>query len=136
MFTDILGEKFGKLFHEYYKYILVGFVVTAVDFVILIAMTEFAHIYYMISAASAYTLASVLHYYLSIFYVFNNRNVKSKRVEFFIFFMLGILGLGVFTALMYFFTEMLHCHYIVSKILATGISFTFNFLTRKFLLFR
>lgn len=136
MLKKILSGKFGFLLKEYYKYIIVGLIVTGFDFCILVFLTEILNLYHMYSGAIAFTFASFLHYYLSIKLVFSNRSLKSKKLEFFLFFTLGLVGLGVFLGLFYLFTDILGIFYIVSKVLATGISFTFNFLARKYILFR
>lgn len=132
----MFSEKLLNLFKEYYRYIIVGLIVTGFDFCILVFLTEVLKFYHMYSGAIAFTLASVLHYYLSIKFVFKNRTLTTKRLEFLIFFTLGLIGLCVFLGLFYLFTDVLGILYMISKIIATGISFTFNFLARKYILFR
>ena len=136
MFEKLFTGRLGLFLKEYYRYIFVGLLVTAFDFCILVFLTEVLDIYHMISGAIAFTTASFLHYYLSVKLVFSNRSLKNPTIEFLIFFILGLVGLTVFLGLFYLFTDVLGIYYILSKVLATGISFTFNFLARKYILFR
>ena len=128
--------KFNMFLQEYYKYIIAGIFVTVVDFSVLIFLTEYCNFYHMYSAAMAFVMASILHYYLSVSFVFKNRIFHKKGFEFLIFFIIGLLGLIFFLVFFYLFTDVIGVYYIFSKIFASGISFTFNFLARKILLFR
>ncbi len=123
------------LLSQYYRYVLAGIIVTGFDFIILIALTELLQVYYLISACFGYIFASVLHYFLSINYIFNKRILKNKYSEFFIFFLIGVISLILFEILIYFFTEQMKLHYVSSKIVITGLLFTFNFILRKYILF-
>lgn len=125
-----------KLLSQYYRYIIAGFLVVAIDFVILAFLTESIHLYYLISATFAYLIASIIHYFISVNYIFEKSPIKNKYYEFFIFFTLGIIGLLLFELLMFYFTEKLAIYYLASKIIVSGIMFTFNFATRKIILFR
>ncbi|MEI7473421.1 MAG: GtrA family protein [bacterium] len=125
-----------KILSQYYRYIIAGFLVVAIDFVILAFLTDFIHVYYLISACCAYIFASVIHYFISTNYIFDESSIKNKYHEFLIFFGLGAIGLILFEILMYLFTDYLGIYYLASKIIVSGIMFTFNFATRKLILFR
>lgn len=125
-----------NLLSQYYRYIIAGFIVTGFDFAILISFTEVFNIYYLFSACFAFAFCSVLHYFISIKFIFDNRTIKNQYHEFVIFILIGIASIILFELLMYGFTDILKIHYLFSKVIVTGIMFTFNFVTRKFILFR
>jgi putative flippase GtrA len=52
-------------------------------------------------------------------------------VEFIIYVIIGILGLGLDTLFIWLFTDKLKLYYMISKIISTGLVFIWNFLARK-----
>lgn len=125
-----------RLAKEYYKYCIVGVVVTALDFGILAFEVEILDVYYLLAACISYIIASVVHYILSAKYVFTKSKAKQDLKAFTLFFVLGVIGLGLFELFMWLFVEKCGLYYLVAKIFATGITFTFNFATRKLFLFK
>lgn len=125
-----------NILSQYYRYIIAGFIVTACDFVILTTGTEVFHIYYLISACFSFVLCSILHYIISIKYIFHSRCFDNACHEFTVFLLIGIISLVIFELLMFSFTELMQIHYLISKVIVTGIMFTFNFISRKLILFR
>ena len=51
------------------------------------------------------------------------------------FAIIGVIGLIFNELIMYAGTDILHLHYMVSKLISTAIVFFWNFFARKFLLF-
>ncbi len=125
-----------RIINEYYKYCILGFFITGFDFAMLVSQVELLHVNYLIAASIAYVIASVLHYILSVKYVFTESNVNNNTQAFIVFFIIGLVGLAMFESLMFFFVSHLHIHYILAKVFATGIIFTFNFASRKLILFK
>jgi len=74
------------------------------------------------------------NYILSILWVFDRRAVQSRWIEFCIFGVIGLIGLGLNEGIIWFFTEKVHFHYI-SKIIATVAIYCWNFFARKYTLF-
>ena len=52
------------------------------------------------------------------------------------FTIIGLIGLGLNEASMWFLKEGLHVHYLLAKIDTTGLVFFWNFFARKYALFR
>lgn len=136
LILSLWRNRLKNVLSQYYRYILAGFLVVAIDFIILFFLTDFIHLYYLISACCAYVFASTVHYFISVNYIFEKSNISNKYYEFLLFFFLGIIGLFLFELLLYYFTDKLGIYYLTSKIIVSGIMFTFNFATRKILLFR
>ncbi|MEI8377448.1 MAG: GtrA family protein [bacterium] len=125
-----------RLLREYYRYIIVGLLITALDFSMLTVQVEFFNIYYLLAVGLSFSLASVLHYYLSANWIFVQSTAPKNLQSFFIFFIIGVTGLCILEGLMFFFVEIIDLHYLFAKVFATGIIFSFNFLAKRFLLFR
>lgn len=123
------------LFKEYYKYCLIGVFVTGMDFCILAFEVEILHFYYLVAAMISYIITAIVHYILSVKYVFTDCEKEQNWKMFLIFFLLGVVGLGIYEFFMWIFVDFCHIHYLIAKIFATGITFTFNFASRKFILF-
>lgn len=122
----------GQLF----RYTIVGGFAFTVDFGSLVLLTSVYHIHYLYSAAVAFSLGLVINYLLSVKWVFNQRSLSSRYAEFAIFAWTGIVGLGLNELFMWLFTDLGDQHYMVSKVFSTFLVFCWNFLSRKFILFR
>jgi putative flippase GtrA len=120
---------------QFVRYTFVGGAAFVVDFAALWALTDLLQIHYLWSAAFAFLLGLVTNYCLSIAWVFNKRAVGNRWTEFAVFALLGIAGLGLNEGMMYFLPGVLGAHYLVSKIGATGLTYLWNFFSRKLLLF-
>ena len=130
------NKKIKRISGEYFRYCIIGVIVTAIDFGFLSLMVECLHIHYLLAASVSYITAAIIHYFLSAQYVFVESSAEKNLNAFWIFLLLGIAGLVFYEILMWLFVNFLDIHYLIAKVIATGFSFTFNFLSRKYLLFR
>ena len=131
-----LKDATDKTHIQLFRYLFVGGAAFIVDFLSLFILTDFFGIYYLISAAIAFILGLIANYFLSISWVFNKRKLKNRHFEFGVFAVIGIIGLGFNEIFIWFFTQDLQIYYLLSKILAAVIILFWNFLARKFILFR
>ena len=117
------------------RYGIVGGIAFVVDFTVLVVLTDGTGLHYLLSAAVAFGFGVMLNYILSIAWVFNNRSLADKRVEFIIFAVIGVFGLGLTEAILYIGTGLISLDYRISKIIAVGVVFFWNFGVRKAVLF-
>jgi putative flippase GtrA len=117
------------------RYAFVGAIAFIVDFGSLYVLTAHFGVYYLHSAALAFVLGLTTNYYLSVIWVFQKRACQNRFLEYGIFGLLGVLGLGFNEGLMYLLTEHLYVHYLASKAIATAVVFVWNFGSRKVILF-
>lgn len=115
-------------FIKYFAVALVGYIV---DFGGLLLLTEYLHWHYLLSSASSFIMGLIVVYCLSDKYVFGESKIKSQAVEFGIFAIIGIVGLGILGLLMWLLTDGLHIHYILSKLVATIVVYAWNFFARR-----
>lgn len=120
---------------QMFRYTFVGGAAFLVDFGSLFILTDFFGLYYLISAAIAFILGLIANYSLSISWVFNKRTLGNKKLEFGVFALIGIVGLGLNELLIWFLTEDLQLYYLISKIIAAILILFWNFFARKFTLF-
>lgn len=120
---------------QLFRYALVGGLAFVVDFGSLVTLTEFGRLPYLWSAAFAFVLGLLTNYVISVTWVFDKRAVKNRQVEFIIFGLLGVLGLGINELSMFVLTNIIGFHYLVSKLVSTAMTFSWNYLSRKVLLF-
>jgi putative flippase GtrA len=131
----ILLNKSDNLIVQLLRYTVVGGIAFLFDFGTLYLLTEYLKVYYLLSAAIAFMLGLTINYLLSIIWVFEKRTVKSKNLEFMIFGLIGLVGLGLNEFFMWFLTDILTFHYLFSKIISTFCVYFWNFFIRKFALF-
>lgn len=129
-------KKSNNLYVQSLKYAIAGGVAFLVDFSALYSLTTYLHLHYLTSAAISYMLGSAVHYVLSILFIFDSRCLENQTLEFTIFALIGLVGLGMNEGVLWFFTEKVGLYYLYSKFIATFFIFFWNFSTRKFILFR
>jgi putative flippase GtrA len=128
----------GATDHSLVQFIRSGFVGVmslTVDFTILYVLTSQVGLYYLHSATLAFLGGISNCYLLSVLWVFPRRTLQNRSLEFTIFAVLGLIGLGLNHVLMYGITES-GVHYLISKAVATVPVFGWNFASRKYLLFQ
>lgn len=131
----LLRGKTSNGWLQLFRYLFVGGAAFVVDFGSLYLLTKYAGLHYTLSATLSFILGLIVNYLLSIRWVFSQRKLQSRSAEFIVFAIIGIVGLGLNVAIIWFFTEHIRLHYLVSKIVATVLVFLWNFAGRKFILF-
>jgi len=132
---SLLFAKSDKTSTQLLRYVFVGGIAYAVDFACLYFLTDIIRIHYLISAAAAFIAGLLTNYTLSIFWVFFRRTLTSKQMEFLIFAVIGLVGLGLNEGIIWFFTDFVHFHYLISKVFSAIVVFFWNFFARKKILF-
>jgi putative flippase GtrA len=105
------------------------------DFGVLAFLTEIIRLHYLVSAALSFVLGTTTSYTLSILYIFDVRRYASRTIEYGLFVLVGLIGLGLNELFLWTLTDVLGIHYLVSKIAAASLVFFWNFGARKLILF-
>lgn len=121
-----------NIIKQFIKYFGVGFLAAIINITSLYILSSLLKINYLLANILAFILGLITNYILSKKYVFKNENLN-KLLEFIIYGIIGVIGLGIDTLCLWLFTEKVNLYYMISKIVSTGITFIWNFLARKFL---
>jgi putative flippase GtrA len=132
---DRSGIRSGELFREAWAYFAISIVALAVDVSILWILARCLSWWYLPAAAASFCAGAVVAYMLSISVVFRTRRMKDAHSEFASFFALGVFGLIINFGAIWLFVTCLGMHILLGKILATGFTFVYNFVSRKHFLF-
>lgn len=134
-----------KLFAQIIKFGAVGFLCFFIDYAIMVGLTELVGIPSLISSGCSYTISTIVNYILSVTIVFDADKGANKAVQFIVFVILSLIGLGINQLCMWGGTAWLEglmeqsqalasysqYAYMVVKIFATAIVMVYNFITRK-----
>jgi len=131
----ILARLRGFPASEFLRYFAASALGLAVDFGLYVGLTRLAGWHYLASAAAGFCAGLITVYLLSILWVFAVRRLRSSAQEFGLFATIGLAGLVLTELVLYACTDMAGLDYRVSKIVAAGLVFLFNFGCRKALLF-
>lgn len=143
------GRQFGKLFSgdtdnaliQFFRYFFVGGLATVADWGIsaLLFYIVFGRQYPVAANTLSFIVGLTMNYLLSKMWVFKKSKIKSKAAEFIGFALIGVVGLLITAGVTVLFRNWLisitSAYQIIAKVTATAVSFLWNFLARKILLF-
>jgi putative flippase GtrA len=116
------------------KYIIFAGIATLVDLGILYLLTTYLFIHYLISAIFSYLCGMITNYSLNKYLTFKNRN-KRYIVQFGIFAVVALIGLGLNELILFIFTDFFDLWYVYSKFISIGIVMIWSFFGHKHLTF-
>lgn len=123
-----------KLIRQILKFGVVGVIAFVIDYGVLVLCKEVFHLPVLVSAATGFTVSVIANYILSVKFVFDVDESKSKKRNFILFIIFSVIGLGLTELIMWLGTDIINWHYLFVKVIATGIVMVFNFVTRKMFL--
>lgn len=123
-----------KLIEQIMKFGVVGFICFGIDYGLMILSTEAAGISYLVSSGLSFSISVIVNYTLSLKFVFETNQENNKIVEFLVFIILSVIGLGINQVLMWVCVDKFHIFYMISKVGVTGVVMVYNFVTRKLIL--
>jgi putative flippase GtrA len=121
---------------QFFRYIFVGGVAFFVDFSLLYFLTEFLGLFYILSATISFLIGLIVNYIISLAWVFNKRKLKNRYHEFLVFALIGVIGLGLNDAMIYYFTTYFALYFMFSKIISQIAVLLWNFFARRYVLFK
>lgn len=129
-----LSKKAEKLFIQIFKFAIVGFVATIIDFLFLYIFREYFKIPIILANTMSFTISLIYNYWASVKWVFDVNKEKDAKKNFIIFIIFSVIGLLLNDLIMHIATEKIKIYYMLAKIIATLIVMIFNFITRKLFL--
>lgn len=123
-----------KLIEQMVKFGVVGIICFIIDYGLLLLFKQAFSIDVLSSSALSFIISTIVNYFLSVAWVFNVDESKSKPKRFIVFIVFSIIGLLLTQLIMWLGVYKLSIDYRFVKIIATIVVMTFNFITRKIFL--
>jgi putative flippase GtrA len=130
-FADLWG---GQL-RQFVLYGAISVAALAVDYSLLIFLTEYVGIYYLVSASISFLAGMALVYVSSVGFIFDERRLSRRSVELTSFAAIGVAGLVLNGLLLWAITSGTPLSYQLAKLPTAGVVFLFNYVARRNLLF-
>jgi putative flippase GtrA len=121
-----------RILNQFFKFLGVGVISTIVDWGIYSIMIAIGAPY-LIALIPAYSSGAVVNFILNKNKTFQNKSKSVAQPLIFISIAAGMLLASGF--ILYYFVNILHYTYILSRIITTGIIFVCNFILHKFITF-
>ena len=131
LFSKAVRHKSTNRTVEIFRYLVSGIVAFGVDTTILYALTE----YYLLSSIISFCVGLLVSYMLNVIWVFNDRKIVNRKLEFSIFLIISLVGLVMNSLCMWLFTSVLLAYYLYSKIISSLLVFSWNYMAKKKSLF-
>ncbi len=124
-----------NLVNKFFLYGVGGGIAFLITFFTTYFLTEKLHIYYLISAITGYILGLFFNFSFQAYITFKTKNILFlyRFIKFSIFQLVGLL---VYSFLLFLFTDIFKIYYLISLILTSGIVYIINFLLSKNLVFK
>lgn len=131
------------LLKEFLRYVVVGGIAFLADFGALVGTQELIFKNYALGVYAAtvvgFVVGLAVNYFLSLLFVFTaaeDRNKGRSVGAFFVFGIIGLVGLGLTELGMWVGVEVLSWNYMLVKCFVTGGVLVWNYLGRKLIIFR
>ena len=123
------------LIRQILLFILVGCVCYLFGISLLILLVEIGGLEVNLANLIASLFAIYVAYVLNARFIFKGGRYSYSR-EIFAFYIFSAMGLGINITLMFLMTKYLPISYVISKTIVTAIVAGFNFVSRKYLVFK
>ena len=124
----------NEQFMQVVKFGIVGVSNSVLDWCIVAVCVRFMHIDSMLSNIISYVITTPYNFWANGKFVFDFNNGKSKKEQFFTFFLLGIGGFIVNEITMLIGDKLLHFDPLIVKVVGIILAAIFNFFTRKLIM--
>lgn len=129
-----MKSKIKKLLEQLVKFGIVGVIATLLEWIIFYICTNQLKIHYSISTIIGFSISTIFNYWASVKWVFDVNKERSEKLNFILFVVLSIVGLGLNELILWICIEKFAIYNMIGKVIATGIVMVFNFITRKLFL--
>jgi len=124
------------LIYNLFRHQIAGLIATAVDFGILILLTETFNVWYVFSTAAGAISGAITNFYISSSWAFSgSKNSIRNQIYKYLIVSTGSLLLNIL--FVFLLTDLLYFDYKLSKVItAIFIAFTYNFLLMRYYVFK
>ncbi|HEV7476792.1 MAG TPA: GtrA family protein [Burkholderiales bacterium] len=118
------------------RYFVVGGISAVFDISLFFVFAKLLGYHYLAVSTVTFVFAVALNYTLSVRYVFTSGVRFSRRQELALVYLVSAIGLGLHLLVLYVAVDKLGVELMLSKFVATGSVFMWNFLVRNYFVFR
>ena len=152
---ELFVNKTNNTMIQFFRSLFVGGIATVADMAVMILFRELVRMPESGAAVCGFIVGLAVNYIISTFWVFAKAKVKNRALDFIVFAVIGIIGLGLtqliiepFSVEGIFGTGFFvkngifgplipkDKYYIVGKVIAVVIVYMWNFFARKLILYR
>jgi len=119
-----------------FRYAVVGGVAAAIDFAVFAVFAKGLGFNYLWVGFYGFVLATAINYILSIRHVFASGVRFGRNTEIFLVFAISAVGLSLNQLILYILIGQLGTEMLLSKIVATGMVFLWNYSARNHFIFK
>lgn len=134
LIKKILDRKNKKT--QIFRYLPVAVIATIGDFSILYFLVSKLGIYYLVGAFFGVLFGLVINHLLCINFVFEDRKFKKLNKEIIFLGLITIVSIFLTLWFVFVFTDIFKMFYMVSRGITMFIVFAWNFLARKYIIFK
>ena len=116
-------------------YFLVGGASACVDIGLFLLFAKGFGLPYLRVAAASFVIATLVNYFLSVRFVFASGQRFGRRWEIAMVYLVSGVGLALNQGILFLCVEVVHLGLLLSKLTATGMVFSWNYLARRFFVF-
>lgn len=117
------------------RYLGASALALGVDTATLGGLVYFAGVHYLLAAPLGFAAGLGLIYLLSVRWVFADRRLFDRRIEFTVFALIGLAGMAINELVLYIGVDRFGLSPVQAKVPSAAVVFCFNFVARKLLLF-
>jgi putative flippase GtrA len=130
----MLIEKTNNTFVQLFRYGFVAVGAFAVDYGVYFLLSYIMGVQYLVAALAGFLMGTATNYLISKYMVFQGEP-KSRTFEVLLDFLISGVGLLWLELGLYALTEIYGIHYLLSKLIMTGVVFLWNFFARKLFMY-
>ena len=130
----MLIEKTNNTFVQLFRYGFVAVGAFAVDYGVYFLLSYIMGVQYLVAALAGFLMGTATNYLISKYLVFQGEP-KSRTFEVLLVFLISGVGLLWLELGLYALTEIYGIHYLLSKLIMTGVVFLWNFFARKLFMY-
>ncbi len=116
------------------KFFILGIFSTLIDYLVYSALI-YINVNYIIAICAGYFIGFLFNFYFGRKHVFDAIKINNIYKEFFIVFIITIIGVMLNIIIVYVLKNFLGMNYYLGRIVAIGVVFFFNYFSRKGLVY-
>jgi len=119
---------------QFVCYAAVGVTGTIAHYAVIIGLVQFLHAYAVAASAVGFVVGALVNYIANYHITFESKKRHEEAIV--KFFSVAIVGLVLNTIVMISATSLLHMHYLIAQLIATGLVLGWNFTGNRWWTFR